>query len=499
MAPPKIGTSGYRSQVIPVAATQPDVASLDSNWMDDFHRVIMERDYERAKEILRAVRAEGGDSGENQMVNAYAETLQDFLEKLAELDAPPIEKVGSVEFRFLNDLTGRGLRAPLYLEPGSTVWQEQPLVYVQSPWSKRKVKCCLLCWQPLGTLETQLLHMDLMSPAGAESVQCVTGDGAAEVVNCAGCDSCFCSQACHDIALSDSPHKLLCKGKLSSEQQEALSSLEELARSGLPGVGLLAGNENLLLLVHTLASMLVTVQQGWTEDVVKHRYFNRFVTRAWDELASSVDDPDDNPAIRRQVLSKATEYLRTLFLSMKGAGDLLQADVLSGLMGTFELTAMSVCLDHTLNSKKEEVLKILGDEGCTSLRAFQKRNVSQEEEGDKKDNEEEEQEQEVLFDDVEGISLLAPVAFTNHNCLPNCAIHFSSKKFGSDSGPANPGIWALGMATRPILPDDEVTMSYYPSVVGQPYCVRQQKMKDFGFQCRCSCCMADEANKDPVA
>mmetsp|Transcript_35151 Transcript_35151/g.65102 ORF Transcript_35151/g.65102 Transcript_35151/m.65102 type:complete len:200 (-) Transcript_35151:72-671(-) len=184
-------------------------------------------------------------------------------------------------------------------------------------------------------------------------------------------------------------------------------------------------------------------------------------------------------------------------------------DVLSSMMGTYELVNMCISIYHPLNVYKERLLDLLPSESLASINAAQ-RCVDDDEEEDEEDEagaadaaEEEDQSaaaaevqaeateaarQGALFANVVGTSLIEALSFMNHSCLPNARIDFSTSTSPDVTGP---GLWVYSVSRRPIIPGDEVMMSYVPSVVGKPLEVRQKKMKKFGFECRCRCCVTD--------
>eukprot|EP00929_Paragymnodinium_shiwhaense_P026867 TRINITY_DN15881_c0_g1_i3.p1 TRINITY_DN15881_c0_g1~~TRINITY_DN15881_c0_g1_i3.p1 ORF type:complete len:167 (+),score=34.52 TRINITY_DN15881_c0_g1_i3:246-746(+) len=97
-----------------------------------------------------------------------------------------------------------------------------------------------------------------------------------------------------------------------------------------------------------------------------------------------------------------------------------------------------------------------------------------------------------LWSNVVGTALVETLAFTNHSCMPNARVDFAAAGRGGASGKSEPGLWVFALARRPLMPGDEVLMSYVPSVSGKPLAVRQQRMKKFGFPCRCRSCITDE-------
>eukprot|EP00747_Dinoflagellata_sp_TGD_P064769 gnl/TRDRNA2_/TRDRNA2_154042_c0_seq3.p1 gnl/TRDRNA2_/TRDRNA2_154042_c0~~gnl/TRDRNA2_/TRDRNA2_154042_c0_seq3.p1 ORF type:complete len:289 (-),score=67.10 gnl/TRDRNA2_/TRDRNA2_154042_c0_seq3:48-914(-) len=269
----------------------------------------------------------------------------------------------------------------------------------------------------------------------------------------------------------------------------------------------------------TVAMMLLQRRRGQPLEEVLRRYAHQFARQPWDSLAKEDDKDGDTPAARRELLAEASTLLQAIFEGEPQAQPLLDVDLLSNLLGTFELVNMCISIPHPFNQAgtREYVAELLDDEVLVQVHTKQHDLDSDEEsEGDGDDgggaaaleedggkseglpaskaadispkDAREAAENGGLFSNVIGTALVEAISFTNHSCLPNCQIDFATARCRSSKGP---GLWAYSLARRPLIPGDEVLMSYVPSVVGKPYDVRQRKMREFGFECRCRTCVTD--------
>merc|ERR1719188_2137467 len=107
----------------------------DPDWIDTFMRKILERDYDAARETLRSAVARGVNSS---IAEQYAKVLEDFLRRRDEMENPVILGCfGQCELRQADDKTGRGLFVPAYCSGSTELWNQRPLMYIQSPCSRR--------------------------------------------------------------------------------------------------------------------------------------------------------------------------------------------------------------------------------------------------------------------------------------------------------------------------------------------------------------------------
>lgn len=487
---------------------------LDPDWVDQFMRLIFEKDYDCAREVLRRAVSHGVNRG---LAEEYAKVLEDFLRKRDEMDNPvSLGRFGACLVRDEGE-RGRGLAVVSFTSWGDVLWNERPLAYIQSPCSRKCVQTCLACLAPVGSLASQLAYMGVVAPPGTEAV--VLGcrgdqeEGRAPVaaaegpspVPCTGqgCPEVFCSQACRDWALAESSHAVLCAGRLPGGSIDALRRLECLAAD--------SDTEHLLLLAHTIAPMVLHLQRGEHIEEVVQKYARQFASRPWEDLAAEGNgaNSEDTPELRRSLLAQAVPLLREIFEPIDAAivGPLLEPELLSGLLGTYELVNMCISLPHPLNEDGKKVAELLAGTGALPrIAALQQAaegdSESEDEEGgeveeDAADEGGEPGEEEAaasaragtLFAHVIGTALCEVLAYTNHSCLPNCNIDFATCGEARSGGP---GLWVHGVARRPLMPGDEVLMSYVPSVIGKPLAVRQRRMQKFGFTCHCRTCVTEE-------
>lgn len=461
----------------------------DPNWVDHFSSFILSQDYDTAREVLRGAVSKGVSSS---LAEQYAKVLEDFLQKRDEVEHPIILARHDQCIVRQTANQGRGLFAPSYQTWGAELWKQRPLACIQSGVSRRCVQVCRACLLPVGTLASQLRYLGLDAPPGSEEIRLTNGDQlsqehlpkegfvAGQVLPCTGdaCAEVFCSEACRAWALSESSHALLCAGRLAPSSFEALQSLEQLADD--------VDQEHLLLLAHTVAQMILARKDGFETSQVKHRFAYQFASAPWSSLADTAEDAQ----ARDQWFAQACEFLGQIF---PAESEFLEPNLLSGLLGTFELVNMCVSIPHPLNLQPE-VADILSVELAESLAKLQE--ALQESDSEAEDEDEGAGEAEAaatqapldlaasgqLFENVIGTALCEALAFTNHSCLPNCRVEFAS---GSQFEANGPGLWLYCVSRRPLVPGDEVLMAYVPSVVGKPLEERQKKMKKFGFACNC--------------
>eukprot|EP00403_Amphidinium_massartii_P037947 CAMPEP_0178450178 /NCGR_PEP_ID=MMETSP0689_2-20121128/42971_1 /TAXON_ID=160604 /ORGANISM="Amphidinium massartii, Strain CS-259" /LENGTH=524 /DNA_ID=CAMNT_0020075597 /DNA_START=74 /DNA_END=1648 /DNA_ORIENTATION=+ len=505
-----------------------DPGAFNGKWIDAFMGQIAGREYDNARETLR--RAVAGGVSDN-IARQYASVLEDFLRKVDEVENMNSTELhyGRCAIRNNTDGTGRGLFVPGFCSWGEELWKERPLVYIQSPASRKAAKVCCACLTPIGTLATQLLHMGLPVPPGAEEVSLSsTASGSTPVAapcsedelgkqstkptafDCPGCcGESFCSEECCRWALEFSSHALLCGGRLPSDRLGALRAIEALADE--------ADQEHLLLLAHHVATMLLHRKRGMSLELVLQRYARQFVSKSWESLAAESapsgsgnvrqdgsDPSQDTPEVRRKLLARTTGLLHALFAGEELAEKpLLDPDLLGSIIGSFELVNMCISLPHPLNKEefRPRLKQLLDLPTAQKLLMMQKK--AEEEEGDASDEEEaagdEPAEEETvesleecsLFANVVGSALCEALALTNHSCLPNCEVDFATP--GTAYCGDGPGLWMYCMAKRPLIPGDEVLMTYLPSVVGQPLEIRRRRLEKFGFTCQCRCCLTDES------
>lgn len=86
-----------------------------------------------------------------------------------------------------------------------------------------------------------------------------------------------------------------------------------------------------------------------------------------------------------------------------------------------------------------------------------------------------------LFPPLDGTAFYALICRINHSCDPNVRVTYvNSPEFG---------LQAHLLALRPIQPGEELLQSYIDQF--QPFEARQKALKDYGFQCACTKCIAD--------
>ncbi|CAE7023973.1 ATXR2 [Symbiodinium natans] len=480
----------------------------DPNWIDNFTACIFKQDYDSAREVLRAAIARGVST---HLAEQYAKVLEDFLAKRDEVENPVVlARFEECVVRQTCNGQGRGLYVPRYQTWGAHLWKERPLAYIQSPGSRKCAQVCVACMLPVGSLASQLRYMNLEPPPGSEEIHlstypdelCPDGFCPGQIIACTGCtEGCaevFCSESCRAWALSESSHAVLCKSQLGPNSWAALQDLEHLAFE--------TDSEHLLLLAHQIACMMLARKSGQSLDSVKHRFVSQFASAPWDSLTTA-DGGSDTPEERRRCLSRAIPLIETIFEAEDMAADFLDADLLSGILGTYELVNMCISLPHPLNSHTD-VAHCMTDQLADAVTRLQEPLQSDTESETSETAETADTAERTdravlasaqsgqLFENIIGTALCEALAFTNHSCLPNCRIEFATASQPEAKGP---GLWVYCVTRRPLVPGDEVLMAYVPSVVGKPLQVRQRKMEKFGFTCHCRTCETDRVLEADMA
>jgi|EP00427_Karlodinium_veneficum_P020376 hypothetical protein len=485
------------------------MGASNSDWMDRFMNSILAREYDAAREILRSAIARGvGKSVAEQ----YGKVLEEFLRRRDELEQPLVDiaHYGVCALREMDNQTGRGLIVPGFVGHGDELWRQRPLAYIQSPSSRKCVQVCSACFAPVGTLASQLAYLGLPAQDGAEMIKVV--DGAGPVISCpGGCGDVYCSQSCCTWAQEFSSHALLCRRRLPIDAAAALEALDALAVA--------TDTEHLLLLAHHVAVAVLRRQLGDDLLEVMHKYVGQLFSKPYDALATEDAIDGDTPASRRDLVNQAQDLLRRIFVGQELAEPFLETSILSGMLGTYDLVNMTISIPHPLNTKCDSIAELLGESTLIKLNE-QQRTVDDSDTEDECEEDEAEDTQgdadnaiiatveslhdegrpnaievamdavkrKALFANVVGTSLVEALSFMNHCCLPNARIEFDNSVMPHSFGP---GLWVYSASRRPLIPGDEATMCYVPSVIGKSVEKRQKRMKEFGFECQCRCCTTD--------
>lgn len=89
-----------------------------------------------------------------------------------------------------------------------------------------------------------------------------------------------------------------------------------------------------------------------------------------------------------------------------------------------------------------------------------------------------------LFPPLDGTAFYALICRINHSCDPNVRVTYvNSPEFG---------LQAHLLALRPIQPGEELLQSYIDQF--QPFAARQKALKDYGFDCACTKCIAERGS-----
>eukprot|EP00931_Biecheleriopsis_adriatica_P063072 TRINITY_DN38149_c0_g1_i1.p1 TRINITY_DN38149_c0_g1~~TRINITY_DN38149_c0_g1_i1.p1 ORF type:complete len:512 (-),score=101.78 TRINITY_DN38149_c0_g1_i1:148-1683(-) len=278
------------------------------------------------------------------------------------------------------------------------------------------------------------------------------------------CGVIFCSTSCKHRALAGQ-HGLLCKARLSTDQQEAY---EEILR-----ISAESGNCHILLAVHIAAEIIAKAcAAGATTTLseIIEEHYGVYVSKSWEA-------GDEG---RQQIVEALSLLAERLFLpfcsAFPEAGEirrrLLSPAALGLSVGMLSLVCVQAsflsphALGLRLASKGQETS---GDGAMQSVASFASTSTGRR-----------------LSKPVEASALVPFVAFCNHSCIPNMEVDFNHE-VGAE------GIWCTVTTSRAVSAGEELTMEYIP-VVAMPYAERQLALsKQWGFTCECTRCIAEHS------
>jgi len=356
----------------------------------------------------------------------------------------------------------KGVYACTRFEIGDQVFRECPLVAMQHSDSARTMMNCHECLGFVGTsIDDQLVHymkqMEIQEQAGGRLNKEVERDG---VVLCPECEQVwYCSEACRDASWKRH-HSLMCPG-LSHDGKEWWDSFYEHA-SSTNEIFILAGKAMSIVLLDAYSKLehmspMESLLDAWRP--FKMGYKKKW----WDSVALPGDvDPQEEEQFRADLKELANDSF-TLYSHAVELGhpnvystciEFIHLDIWGSLIGMFELNNLSILGAGPCNifpCDDEHIKAILQDDEAV---------------------------EEFMDAIVEGTGFYRVHSCMNHSCEPNCRVMLPETRAEYNT--------AIIQAIRPIDPGTELTVSYIEE--DEPYDVRQEQLRDYGFECMCSKC-----------
>ncbi|KAK6134892.1 hypothetical protein DH2020_031376 [Rehmannia glutinosa] len=406
---------------------------------------------------------------------------------------------------------GKGVYSDVDFQEGDLVLKDQMLAGAQH--SSNKIDClvCSFCFRFIGSIELQIGRKLYLEELGVSAVdecgssnemRCSSSSGKTRlpqdtiqslmngclrlpcsenfplpsVVPCVGgCEEAYyCSKTCAE-ADWDSFHSLLCTGhgSLSPNTEELLKFMKHANETN--DIFILAAKViSFTILRYRKLKAANAVQQGKrdTSNPIFPLLLEAwkpvsmgFKRRWWDCIALPEDvDSCDEAEFRMQIKDLAFESLQLLKEAIydEECAQLFSLDIYGHIIGMFELNNLDLVvaspvedyflyIDDLPPSQKKEAEKItkpfldaLGEDYSISC---------------------------------QGTAFFPLQSCMNHSCIPNAK---AFKREEDRDGQATI------VALRPILKDEEITISYIDEDL--PYEERQELLADYGFRCKCPRC-----------
>ncbi len=312
---------------------------------------------------------------------------------------------------------------------GDIVFIEDPLVCMQHVENGESIRCCAGC----------LRFLDVEAP-----VCCRVGR-----VETRFCGECRASTA----ALAH--RRYMCASNKDGSAREALEALEALETF----YGLAAETNDVFILAAKLLSDVMhaaktteTLEDAWRP------YAMGYKKAWWESVARPKDVPEAEEAAFRSDLKELASDAFDAFCAVvremnpgdydRFFGSLLSLELWGSVVGMFELNNLSILARGPEDDVDDE--EDGGSSGYGEL--------------------------------VEGSGFYRLHSCFNHSCDPNCRVLVPR----SDTENSK----AIVQTLRDVEVDEELTFSYLEDET-EPYHVRQEQLRDYGFKCRCSKCLLE--------
>ena len=360
---------------------------------------------------------------------------------------------------------GRAVTAARQISPGEQLLCERPVASMQLPDNADEVRVCRNCLRPLGTISGQLQHAAGLRTAPELPLADDEDDEICEEVRCRnGSAATFCSKACESAA-NVGFHRYFCATR--GPKLAALKAFEQHA---------MEEGENFLFGARLVTEMLARAdalhrkRPGRDEascTAEAREVLAPFCRGLWWEIAEPPPDltPTEVKSFRTEMRDAASESLdllrKLLFECGEPASRLRWLDLneWGGMLGLARQN--NICCE--LYNPTSEVVPMLRCHAAAvpspALDALLARLPR-------------------ALPDVMGTALYSQLACINHSCAPNAEVR------PAPSGCAE----ALVVATRPIAPGTEVTISYIDANQRASVTERRRELLEYGFECACEKC-----------
>lgn len=360
---------------------------------------------------------------------------------------------------------GRAVTAARQISPDEQLLCERPVASMQLPDNAELVKVCRNCLRPLGTVSGQLQHAAGLRTAPELPLADDEDDVICEEVRCRhGSSATFCSKACESEANAGF-HRYFC-----ATRGPRLAALKAFERHAMEeGENFLFGAR---LVSEVLARADALHRKRPRSDVASctaeaRKVLAPFCRGLWWEIAEPPEGltSAEVAGFRKEMRHAASESLALLRKLLVECGEptsrlsWLDLKEWGGMLGVARQN--NICCE--LYNPTSEVVPMLRYHAAVvpspaldTLLARLPRRVP----------------------DVMGTALYSRIACINHSCAPNAEVR------PAPSGCAE----ALVVATRPIAPGAEVTISYIDANQRASVSERRRELVEYGFVCACEKC-----------
>lgn len=360
---------------------------------------------------------------------------------------------------------GRAVLAARHVSAGEQLLCERPIASMQVPDNAEVVKVCRNCLRPLGTISGQLQHAAGLRKAPELPLADEEDDLICEEIHCRhGSRATFCSKACESAA-NLGFNKYFCATR--GPKRAALKAFEQHAME--EGENFLFG-ARLVSEVLARADALQRKRPG--SDVASctteaRKVLAPFCRGPWWEIAETPPGltPAEATSFHKEMRDAASESLALLQKLLVECGEpasrlrWLDLKEWGGMLGLARQN--NVCCE--LFNPTSEVVPMLRCHAAAvpspELDALLARLPR-------------------ALPDVIGTALYSELACINHSCAPNAEVR------AAPSGCAE----ALVVATRPIAPGTEITISYIDANQRANVTERRRELLEYGFVCACEKC-----------
>lgn len=219
---------------------------------------------------------------------------------------------------FSSELHGDGVRVVNAVEEGAVIFEEKPLLFLQTLQNKSSVMVCSKCSSFIGSEDFQLSYLKKKDFDRQKVVECLQGQCSSftdiefgDVYSChQNCGELYCSDSCRSRHWSES-HQFLCTGAISEDDSE--HPLLEFKRHAV------LTNEIFLLCGEVFAQVKANIASGLSAELSLQPFAN-YVRNLWWNCARA--PPDKSVEEFQSILkSLVAESFRLLSEALKLEND----------------------------------------------------------------------------------------------------------------------------------------------------------------------------------